>query len=73
MCGKCEPMMAKVSCGSLALGVLCVLLGVVVKLAHTSILAFGPRSFAIGAGLLLLTSIAINTGISYSSEDKKGH
>lgn len=61
MCGKCEPMMAKAGCGSVALGGILLLLGVVAKLTPMAPMGMGPRSFAIGSALFLLLSIAIHS------------
>ena len=61
MCGKCEVFMAKLGCGSIAAGLILIILAAVSRLAHLAILGLGPRSFAAGAALLLLLSIAIHT------------
>ena len=61
MCGKCEPMMAKIACGSIGLGMLFILSTAVSRILHCAPMGLGPRSFATGAALLLLLSIALHT------------
>lgn len=58
MCGKCEPMMAKAGVG---IGVLCIVLAGVSRLASLSPMALGPKSFAAMAALMFLMAIAVNT------------
>ena len=53
-------MMGKVAHLSLCAGKLLVLLAAVSRLGHWSPMGLGPRSFAAGAALLLLLSIAIH-------------
>lgn len=60
MCGKCEPYLYKSACGALALGVLFMILAAVSKLAGWGVCGLGPKSFAWGAELLLLYSIAVH-------------
>lgn len=58
MCGKCESCVAKASMGG---GMLSLIVAVVTKLAHCTIMGVGPKSFAAAAALLLLLTIAANT------------
>jgi hypothetical protein len=58
MCGKCETCMGKAGTG---LGMVSLLVAVVLKLAHVSIMGVGPRSFAGASALFLLLAIAANT------------
>ena len=53
--------MAKAGCVSTMLGVVSMLLAVITRLAHWAPMQLGPRSFAAGAALLLLLSIALHT------------
>jgi hypothetical protein len=53
--------MAKIGCVSTWLGVVSMLMAVIAKLTHWSPMSLGPRSFAAGAVLLLLLSIALHT------------
>ena len=65
--------MAKVGCISTLLGIGSMLLAVVTRLTHWAPLHLGPRSFAAGAALLLLLSIALHTCQSVCcSEAPKG-
>ena len=71
MCGKCEPLMMKVSHGAVMLGMLSMLLTVATKLSRCMVLGMGPRSFAAGAALLLLLSIAIHSCLGPHQHDEK--
>jgi|GEM_PF-5394139 len=53
--------MAKIGCVSTLLGIVSMLLAVVTRLTHWAPWHLGPRSFAAGAALLLLLSIALHT------------
>ena len=53
--------MAKAGCVSTLLGLVSMLLALITKLTYWSPMNLGPRSFAAGAALLLLLSIALHT------------
>lgn len=61
MCGKCDVVMGKAGCCSIALGAISTLLAVVSRLSAFAPMRLGPRSFAAGAALLFLLAIAIHT------------
>ncbi|MCX5790264.1 MAG: hypothetical protein NTX64_17415 [Elusimicrobia bacterium] len=58
MCGICEKFGPKLACWSSALGVICSLVALVLRLTHACIETAGPKSFAAAAALLFLYSIA---------------
>lgn len=58
MCGRCEPYLSKAATGG---GLLSIVLAVATRLGHCAVAGVGPRSFAVGAALLLLLAIALNT------------
>jgi hypothetical protein len=53
--------MGKMGCVSTMLGFVSTLLAVITKLSHWAPMMLGPRSFAAGAALMLLLSIALHT------------
>ena len=50
--------MAKLGCVSMLLGIAATLAAVATRLGHCTLMGLGPRSFAAGAALMLLLSIA---------------
>jgi hypothetical protein len=61
MCGKCGMTMAKIGCGTMALGVMLMVGAMISRLSHMDFMMLGPRGFAAGSALMLLLSIAAHT------------
>ncbi|MBI5244919.1 MAG: hypothetical protein HY922_14730 [Elusimicrobia bacterium] len=71
MCGKYDSVKGKLACVSICLGVVCAIVGGLMRLTGACVMSLGPRTFAIGAALLFLFAIAGRSCACHTHEEEK--